>query len=422
MSKNPSWHRWMTVGMTAVALGSGSGQAWAEADEKLPFFMAVQQTLLRDSNFSRTDEPVPETVSSTAGVLGLDKYYGRQHYSLKTQLAANRYANLKELLNNDSKLLNGKFSTELLANWKFTLGGNLSQNLNPIKDNINSDRVVRNIRTYKDHNASLQYGLSGDWSISGNVDSNTVRYSQDAYAYNNANQHSHGVKLNYFQTNELVYGLGYRKVATHYVDRSDDRTVTDHNIDLSANWQVTGLSNLSTQLTRRRSSYSDDPLQSNKAWSGNLGVAFTPRGIWTYRLNASRYSGADRVDTVFTDNASASGRTDTVTSSTNYQASASAALTSKIQVSGSYLLNKNRYNYNALYTNVNSLYCLFYGFCDAQSNIRSLQRTITLSMSYQPMRSLQGECNVQAYSQTRDQYLRQYEGRSVDCTLTFTLE
>jgi len=427
------------VALAVQALGllaHGSAVA-ATSDEKLPFYISGSETLLRDSNFSRTDRPQAETVSSTAALLGLSKAFGRQQYDLNTQFAVNRYAHYKELLNNDSKQVNGSVSSQFLANWQLSLGGSYSQNLNPIKDNVNVERVVKNIRTYNSRNVALRYGLDALWSLTLTGDANTVRYSQASYGGFEANQRSTSMRVNYYPTDTLVWGLAYRPVSTHYVNSSPDRTVNDHNIDLSTNWLVTGLSKLDATFTRRRTSYSDDDMAATRSWSGSLGWRYTPGGMFSYNLNASRYTGTDRFNTEFAGYAAneANARRDTLNLSTNFSASMQAAFTAKTSLRLSYALSKNRYNYTSvanfsgqaeqaqiLGIPLSDFLCTFQGYCNTQTESRSIQHTTGLTLTFVPTRSVSTQCDLQVYSQTRDRYGIRYQGRSLGCSVTATLD
>jgi hypothetical protein len=407
-----------------LALGAAliSGVAWGGEDTN-PLFLTASETLMRDSNFSRTDVPQPETTSSTALQFGVNKDYGRQNYRLNAQVSANRYAHYKELLNNQSNLINGGFRTDFLRNWQLNLGGSDNRSLNPIKDNLYGDRVIKNVRKYRDGNGSLRYGLDGDWSVTANIDRNHVDYSEPTYFFQNARQKSRGVKVDYYATDALSYGLGWRYVNTYYPVNRDNLTISDRNLDLSTTWQVTGLSSLSAVLTRRSSGYSTDDTKRNKGWNGSLNWGFTPQGLLNYSLSASKTTGTDRQTDTFSDAAGAK-KVSTLNNSTNYRAQASARVTAKTVLSYSYGLTKTGYNYSNLGAasfidsdgNVQQIV-----FNDRQSN-RNVSHVSTFSVQVSPIRSVSTQCNLQLYSQTRDQNNFRYQGREFDCTASFTID
>lgn len=392
-------------------------------EETTPLYLTLSQSLMRDSNFSRSEDAQAETVSTTAAQFGFNKDHGRQNYRLSAQLAANRYAHYKELLNNESKNFSGGFRSDLLSNWQLNLGGAYTQSLNPIKDNVSAERVVKNVRTYKDGNAALRYGLDGIWSVQAKVDRNTIGYSRPSFRSAEARQNSRSVQATYHATDLLSYSVGLRGVSTLYPNATNarglaiERTVRDKNLDLSTNWQVTGLSNLNATITRRRSTYSDDADKHTSSWNGGLYWSFTPRGLLSYNLGWSKYSGADRQTNTVEGLDGAGQKVDTLNSSTNFTAGVNARLTGKVVLGYAYALTKTRYDYSL----VNSGDAIYF-FSDDKSKGRSVSHTNTVSLSYDVNRALATQCSLQLYSQTRDQNDILYNGKQVDCTVSFTLD
>jgi hypothetical protein len=405
-----------------AALGLLSTAVAMASEESTPLYLTASETLMRDSNFSRSDSPQAETVSSTALQVGLNKDYGRQNYSLSAQLAANRYAHYKELLNNDSKNVQAGFRSGILANWQLDLGGAFTQNLNPIKDNSSLDRVVKNIRTYKDGNAALRYGVDGIWSVQARADRNTIGYSRPSYSTSEARQRSGSIQTTYYVSDLLSYSLALRGVNTLYPQAIDinnqliERTVRDKNVDLSTNWQVTGLSSLAATITRRRSSYSDDADKHTSSWNGSLYWSITPRGLLSYNLGWSKYSGADRTTNTFVADPTLGQKVDTLNSSTNYSLGANAQLTGKMVLGYSYSLAKNRYNDSNVVTQLGNV------ILSSPTDVSSVSHTNTVKLSYSVTRAMATQCSLQAYSQTRDKNGIRYDGKEVDCTLSFTLD
>jgi hypothetical protein len=399
--------------------GLAPGLAWS-AEGDTPWSLTVSQSLERDTNFSRTDEPTPETVSSSALQVAFDQPYGRQVYQLDATLAANRYQNFKKRLNNDSKALSGSFKSGLLSNLEFTLGGSYNESLNPIQNNVSGDRVVRNLRTSRDVNTSLRYGLGGDLALVGTLDRNTLGYSEAAYAYLNANQTSQALRADYYSTDLLVYGLGLRQVSTKYPDRLASgirEEQKDTNVDFSVNWQVTGMSNLNALVSRRNSTFASDDTRKLKGWNGSINWQYTPRGLFTYGLNLSRVTSADRqVDTYVSifDPSNVVGRSDvsSINNVTSARAFANARLTGKIVAGVNHSLSKTRYDVSNA------------GYQPRAFNFErdTISHNTGVSLSYQPIRSVALRCGVTRYSQTRDQYGIRFQGQSYECSGSFTLQ
>lgn len=414
----PSRH---VIAMAAgVALAGLLAPGLAQAgDEDTPYSLTLSETVTRDSNFSRTEKPVPETVSSTAVQASYDKSIGRQTYSLDATLAANRYHNYKSRLNNDAKSLNGNFKTGLLRDWEFTLGGNYNEDLNPIQNNVTTgDRVVRNLRKSHDANASLRYGVDADWAIVGTVDRNHLGYSELAYATLNAEQSSRSLRVNYYSTDLLYYGLGLREVRTDFPDRVINEIQEiehDTNIDFTVNWQVTGMSNLDALISRRISKYATDDTRKLKGWNGSINWQVTPRGLFTYGLNWSRVTSADRQSTTgayqvifgtFIPTVVASDVA-TVNNVTTLRGYGSAQLTGKVTLGASYSVSKSNYDFT------NSVF-------DQLVQRNSYNHNAGVNVAYQPTRAVGLRCGANVYSQTQDQIGIHFTGHSMDCSGSFT--
>lgn len=397
----------------------GAGAALA-GDEDTPLSLSLSQMETHDSNFSRSENPQAELVSTTSLGVQFDESYGRQNYRLNGTVSANRYAHYKELLNNESRDFSGNFKTGLLRDWELNLGGALNRSLNPIQSNTAAGaRVVKNIRDTQDGNASLRYGVDSVWSVIGTLDGNRLKYSEPTYATLNAKQKSRALRVNYYVTDLLYYGLGLRNVKTDFPDRIVQGGITevqnDHNIDLTANWQVTGVSNLDLLLSRRRSTYASDPDRQIKGWNGNLSWQYTPHGLLTYGLGLSRTTSADRATaTTFINQFGGYkgiGTQGYDNNSTNLNTSVAAQLTGKIVARLYYSLGKTKY------ANIQDIDT---GGSTSVNN--AVNHNFGVSSSYQMFRSMGFACGANFYSQTRDQSGIRFQGRSVNCSGTFTLQ
>lgn len=407
------------VAVAVLSLGVlASGHAVAGEDDT-PLSLTLAQYLSRDNNFAKDDNyKVGETISTSVAQVGLNKSYGRQTYRANAKLSAQRYKNF-DILNNDGKDVNGSFSTELFRDWLVSANGAYNESLNTIQDNVGANRLVRNIRKYRDGGFSVQYGNGGTWAVAGSYDNNKQTYSLDSQQYQNANQTSKGLKAIYFASDVLNYSLGMRRVVTDYPNNTSYSQVTDRNIDLSTNWQVTGLSILSATLTRRSTSYTPSDIAGNSGWTGSMNWGYTPQGIVSYNLGFSRATGTDRSkfgQAYSNDNQVIKNSNNTVTSALT--ASARAQLTGKIGVGLSqtitrYKVDRTQVSEFEVNTGLNSSVSKVYG---------SYYHATALSMDYQALRSLSLGCSYQRYSQGQDIYRRKYTGNSVDCNANFTID
>ena len=391
---------------------SWCGSCLAQQEDSLPLFLTTSLTLMHDSNLARTPERQSDTVRSAAVAAGLNKAYGRQTYLLYGRLTKNQYNRFADVLDNDSKNLNGKFTSEFLSNWLITLNGQYDENLNSLQDNTLQERIVKNVRTYRDTNLSLQYGKSGLWSIVGKLDQNDLTYSRQRSQ--NAEQNSQSVRVYYNPSEMLRFGVGPRFVKTDYPNRrylTDSKKIEDTNLDFTAEWRATGLSALNALVSLRDTKYTDGNGQStnNDAVTGSLGWVFTPRGPVSYSANLSRRTNSDRFSSGGQGLLSVS--TDYITNAIDLGARWRA--TSKVTVGANYV--RNMYDNSRTIQSNQSQAAI-------TSSSDSHQDTYSLDLQYQPTRSLGLSCSVSKYSQTQDLVRNEYDGHSTSCSASFTLE
>lgn len=384
--------------------------AWAD-DEPLPLFLTTSLSLEHDSNFSRTPTATSETIRALGVAAGLNKAHGRQNYLLYGQLTQNKYNRYGHLLDNDGKNLNASFDTEIASNWKAGVGYRFNENLNAIQDNSNvlNQRVVRNMRRYRDVNGELRYGVSGRFAVVAAVDQNSLTYS--AQRAQDADQQSRSVRVQYNPTDLLNFGFGPRWVETDYPNRVRNRNVRDRNLDLTTNWRVSGISLLTGRLTWGKTRNSDVQATSD-AFTGALGWVYTPRGPLTYNVNWSRATDTDRLQE--SQSFIAGGQvlealssvvddriTNTLAVGAKYKA------TAKVSLGTGYRYVRYDSDREAAFSSRSS-----------ESNYQAL----SMDVSYQPIRSVELGCNWQRYKQTPDLFRLEYKGHSTGCSANFTLD
>jgi len=406
----------MTV---AVALSCGWAwptAAWAD-DEPLPLFLTTSLSFEHDSNFSRTPKASSETVRSLAVAAGLNKAHGRQNYMVYGQLTQNKYNRYGDLLDNDGKNVNAAFDTEIASNWKAGVGYRYNENLNAIQDNSSSlnQRVVRNMRRYRDVNGELRYGVSGRFAVVGSLDQNSLTYS--AQRELDADQRSHGVRVQYNPSDLLSFGFGPRWVETDYLNRVRNRNVRDRNLDFTTNWRVSGVSLLTGRLTWGKTRISDVPEESD-AFTGAVGWVYTPRGPLTYNVNWSRATDTDRLQE--SQYVIAGGQLfETLGSVVDDRITNTLSLGAKYKASAKVNLGTGyRYvRYDNSRVGSNSVLRT-----SSNRSSDSSYRALTVDASYQPIRSVELGCNWQRYKQTPDLFRLEYKGHATSCSASFTID
>lgn len=395
--------------------------------EDTPLSLTLSQNLRRDSNLLRSTNAQSDTVSTTAVQGDFSKAYGRQVYRASARFARVRYDQFSRL-DNDAKNLSASASSEFASNWLASLNASDSTSLNAPQDNPINNRLLRNIRHYRNAGGSVQYGNGGTWAILGTFDNNRQDYSEDLFQFQNSRQSSQGLRLIYNASDLLNFGVGPRWVRTKYPNNTAIGEAKDKNLDFTVNWQVTGLSSLNALLSRRESEQGLTGGRRIQAVTGSLGWGYTPRGRISYGLNLTRATNADRFQDVqaFTlfGNSLRSVQNvalDTITTSLNL--SASAPITGKVSTGLSYGFTRYEQN-NArdrATTNI-AVVDQFLGNNAASSSSSSSLQSLSWSTNYAAYRWLGVNCALQFYKQSADVSRPRYNGHAVDCGANFTLD
>ena len=397
--------------------------AFAGEDDS-PLSLTLSDRLMRDSNIGKNQSNQADTINTTSVTLGLDKSYGRQNYKLAATAGLARYSRTTDL-NSDSKNLNGSFSTEIMRNWIVRANGLYDEGLNQIQNNQTNKRLEKNIRKYRDGGFSVQYGNGGTWAIAGTHDGNKTSYSlQDA---DNTTQDSNGLRAIYLSSDALSFSFGGRNVKTIFPNRSNSNQ-TDKDIDLSSDWQITGLSMLNATLTKTRTSTNQGQAKTVGGWGGSLSWAYTPHGLMSYNLQLNRSRGTDRRQGLVAANVgffqvqdTQYGVTDTLTNS--LVASAKLQATAKVSFSSSLTLVKYQQQDNNTYLNGR--------FAETSAKSKSEYGAGTFGLAYAATRFLNTGCSYSRYGQSRQladdgngtvyEIRPKFIGYSFDCNVSFTL-
>lgn len=396
------------VRLTSVAAACCSMAAYAE-----PLTLTASHNLTHDSNFARTTTPISDTINTTSLQLDLDKKYGRQTYSGSAQVSAVRYGQFGKLLDNDAKDVSAGFSTELLSNWRVSLDGAYGENLNQFENNKSSDQLVRNIRTTKNAQGQLVYGVSGVWAVVGSAGKSTLAYSVPAYYYLNYRQDNQGLKAVYYSSDLLNYSVGVRHVESQYTLNGE--RIDEMNLDLSTDWNVTGLSQLRATLSWTDSERKVVQAGRNyKGVTGFLNWNYTPHGLMSYGVSLYRTSNSDQFNTnyksldlssgVITDKTAQNSLNNRTLSATAY---ARLAATAKFALTASTTWKHFNVDNDQLA-----------GVQRSASDYHSY----SLNAGYAVERWLKLSAGVTRYQQSKDTTRNDYSGHAVNVAASFILD
>jgi hypothetical protein len=416
--------------MCVVAMSSVTSTAFAE---DTPLSLTVSQNLRHDSNLLRSTNAQSDTVSTTAVQADFNKAYGRQTYRASARVARSNY-NRFESLDNDARALSVGLVSDFGANWQATINGSLTTSLNAPQDNPANNRLLRNVRDFRDVGGTLQYGLGGRWAIIGSYNNNRFRFSEDSAQFRNSDQESAGLRAVYAASDLVSFGFGPRLVTTRFPENLANPENKDRNLDFTVNWRVTGLSNLNLLLSRRNTTVEQTTGSDRtiNAFTGSLGWNYTPRGLLSYGVSLTRATNADRFQNTqnFTLGTGSTSRTllavqnvaaDTISTSLNL--SSTARLTGKVSTALSYGYTRfERTNDRSRSSTGVAGADQLIGNNASSSSSSSRLQSMAWSVSYAAYRWLGVNCTLQYYDQTPDVNRPKFQGRSVDCGANFTLD
>lgn len=268
------------AGLTCLAAGTS---AHAETS---PYYIGASQRFTHNSNvFYNTDASAQsDTISSTGVRLGLDQPISRQRLSASLSANVNRYSKLDALNNTD-------YALETRLDWQTVdrLSGNVTLSS---RESLPTDAAalstgVRNL--LRVDSAGVQATLGGvtRWSFDAGAAVSRSRYSEAAYARNNASQNSVNAGVRVTPASGLTLRTGLRHANVRYPNAGND--VSRNDLDFSAIVNPGGASEFNGRVsfTREQQSALDRSLST---WTGALGWNWRPTGKFSTGLTLSRDS------------------------------------------------------------------------------------------------------------------------------------
>lgn len=393
-----------------MALAAGAGSVGAE---ELPLYLTLSQSLTRDSNLLRdNNDRRSDTISVTTVAGGLNKAYGRQNYRVSASASRNAYSDNKQF-DNDGYAVSAEVASEVGSNFKVTLNAGASQFLPNFEDQFN--RTTRNTERNRQASVDVRYGLYGRWSVNAGASYSKVDY-QVTESENKTSQ-SVFAGVRYLPSDLAYIGLtlyrtdtelpNRRLVTTTAVGEDIERT----SLNLDTVWQVTGFSRLSGRLGVTSEKHPQDRRRDFDGLTGSASWTFTPAGKATYALSWVRDTNNEGGGT-FNSTAgqlfSANKRlTNSLSATVTWQA------TAKIKLNANYT--------HAQYEEDSEL--LLAGVTPVSSDEQTGRyNAVSLGVSYQPLRSVGLGCDMQRYDRTASVFSRAYDGNSVACRASFTID
>ncbi len=308
-----------------------AGPAWAQSS---PYYLGVAQSLGYESNLYRLgdNQALPnglsrsDTVSGTSLVAGVDQTIGRQRVYGSGNLRANRYSNNRSL-DNDSYGLNLAVDWETVNKLSGTLSLAADQNL----AQFNSRNISGNIETKKNVQRTLsldgkvRLGLVGLYSLEATLGRRERAYSAAEYDASEYRQNMGSLGLRWRPSSSLHLGAALRATQATYprfrqvgVDTFESDRLNRQDIDFTAYWQPSGLSQVIARISPTRTRYQRDTGSDFSGLTGSASWVWQATGKLKLTTQATRDTGqsSDAVNLgIFGTGVSDYGRTSTALSS-----------------------------------------------------------------------------------------------------------
>lgn len=395
-------------GSLAALMALAGGVSTVSAEE-LPLYLTLSQSLTRDSNLLRdNNNRRRDTISTTTVAAGLNKAYGRQNYQVSGSVSRNAYGDNKQF-DNDSYAVSAAVASEVGSNFKVTLSGAASEFLPNFEDQTN--RLVRNTERSQQASIDVRYGLYGRWSVNAGGSYSKVDFQVSDWENKTSQSVFAGVR---YLPSDLTYiGLTLYRTDTEVPNRAlfgvstvgEDIDRTSLSVDTM--WQVTGFSRLSARVAATSEKHLQDRRRDFNGLTGSASWAFTPAGKVSYALNWVRDTSNEGLGVINASSAYATNKrlTNSFSATANYQA------TAKVKLNAGYTY--------ALYEEDQDIVGSSSITGKAQNGRYS---ALSLGVSYEPIRSVGLGCDMQRYDRSESALSRAYDGNTVACRASFTID
>jgi len=278
--------------------GVATGGTLGGPSDPSPYYIGVSQAFTHDSNVYRIPSGPADTYSSTSLLGGFDQLVGRQRLFGRAFVSGNRYFK-EDALDNVSYSVNTGIDWETIEHLSGRLGGSFNRSLASAPSTAGTPVASKNVSDTQTIEALIRWGGPSLFSVEGTASYSNVGYSAVEYQSSEFNHGSTSLNLFYHGGGPLRVGIGVRGDVTRtpqaFVDPATGQVqstrLTGTNIDLLADYEVTGQISANGRLSyaRQESSGGGDAVCSG--WTGNLGLSWQGTAKTSLRVDAARDAG-----------------------------------------------------------------------------------------------------------------------------------
>jgi len=405
--------------------GASSGGTLGGPSDPSPYYIGVGQAFTHDSNVYRIPSGPADTYSSTSLLGGFDQLVGRQRLFGRAFVSGNRYFK-EDSLDNVSYSANTGIDWETIEHLSGRLSGSFNRSLASAPSTAGTPVASKNVSDTQTVEALIRWGGPSLLSLEGRASYSNVGYSAVEYQSSEFNHSSASLNLFYHGGGPFRVGIGVRGDVTRtpqaFVDPTTGQVqstrLTGTNIDLLADYDVTGqiVANGRLSYSRQESSGGGDAVFSG--WTGNLGLSWQVTGKTSLRVDAARDAGfnATTYNTfAFTQTPTGIALTPVVAVYQNNQLTTSAgiganyAATAKISTFAS-----------ARYQRSNQLN-VFIAAGTPVPDVVDVSKIVSLGANYQITRSWGAACNMSYEKRDVSGGTSfSYDAKTVSCSTQFT--
>jgi hypothetical protein len=261
-----------------VALMGGTSLSLAQES---PYYLGATQTFTTDSNIARTAKgsEIRDTLSSTGLRAGFDQPFGQQRVNLSADVATNRYSSSSRL-NNTSYGLTSRLDWATIDNISGSLSLDSRQALNLLDVDAAQAGLQRNVQRTDTYGFTVQKGNVTLLTLDAGVSGNRVSNSEAATANRDYRQQIYTAGVRVQPSPILGVRLGVRHTDGRYPSFSATASdkVKRNDLDLSANYELSGLSRLNARLSYTNEQHSASAQRGLKGVTGAMGWSWKPTG------------------------------------------------------------------------------------------------------------------------------------------------
>ncbi|MEO8080500.1 MAG: hypothetical protein ABI641_08220 [Caldimonas sp.] len=275
--------------------------ATASPNSPSPYYIGASQAFTYDSNVYRVPFGPSDTYSSTSLLAGFDQPISRQRLRGRANVSANHYFD-ESRLNNTSYALNAGLDWATIANLSGTVDASLDRHLAAPSASSTAPTTRRNLAQTERLDLVARWGGPSLFTLEGRLGYSQLDYSAPEYITAESRSDTASLGAYYHPRGPLRLGVAARFTHTRTPNALFDpatgtyqsNAVNGKNLDLLADYALTGLMDASARLSYTRQTNST--LGSDTDFSGltgSLSLAWRPTAKIGVKLDLARDAGVD---------------------------------------------------------------------------------------------------------------------------------